>query len=92
MKVIVAGMPKTGTKTMQAVLQELGYTVYDLAENFQFLEEEWKKILNKGGSTDDFKKMFEHVDAVTDIPGCYFWDEIHKAFPESKVSNLMTKF
>ena len=34
MKVIVAGMPKTGTKTMKAALEELGYSVYDLIENF----------------------------------------------------------
>nr|XP_039263445.1 uncharacterized protein LOC120339396 [Styela clava] len=29
--------------------------------------------------------MFEDVDAVTDVPSCYFWEEIHKAFPDAKI-------
>ena len=86
MKVIVAGMPKTGTKTMKAALEELGFTVYDLLENFEHLNKDWQKIFNEGGTTEDFRRMFENVDAVTDVPGCYFWDEIYKAFPEAKVS------
>ena len=85
MKVIVAGMPKTGTKTMQAALTELGYKVYDYEENVLFLNDEWRKIYSEGGSTEDFYEMYKNVDAVTDVPPCYFWDEIHKAFPESKV-------
>ncbi|XP_078488985.1 uncharacterized protein LOC104266153 [Ciona intestinalis] len=85
MKVIVAGFSKTGTKTMQAALKELGYNVYDYMENFEFLENEWKQICTVGGSTKLFRKMYENVDAVTDLPGCIFWDEILKAFPEAKV-------
>ena len=86
MKVIVAGLPKTGTKCMQAALKELGYNVYDYMENFVYFEHEWHKILNGYGTTEDFQVMFENVDAVTDAPSCYFWDEIHKAFPEAKAS------
>ena len=88
MKVIVAGLSKTGTKTMQAALKDLGYNVYDYMENFEYLEDDWIKICKHGGTTEDFRRMFENVDAVTDLPGCYFWDEIHKAFPESKVKSL----
>nr|XP_039273077.1 uncharacterized protein LOC120347234 [Styela clava] len=29
--------------------------------------------------------MYKDVDAVTDYPAFYFWEEIHKAFPEAKV-------
>ncbi|XP_078481867.1 uncharacterized protein LOC100178838 [Ciona intestinalis] len=85
MKVIVAGYFKTGTKTMQAALTELGYNVYDWIENFEFLEKEWKQICTVGGSTELFRKMYENVDAVTDQPGCIFWDEILKAFPDAKI-------
>ncbi|XP_078481862.1 uncharacterized protein LOC100176328 isoform X3 [Ciona intestinalis] len=85
MKVIVAGFSKTGTKTMQAALTELGYNVYDYMENFEFLEKEWKQICTVGGSTELFRKMYENVDAVTDLPGCAFWDEILKAFPDAKI-------
>ncbi|XP_076805883.1 uncharacterized protein LOC143449531 [Clavelina lepadiformis] len=85
MKVICAGLSKTGTKTLQAALKEIGYNVYDHLENCLYLNKEWTKIITEGGTTEDFRRMFENVDAVTDIPGCYFWDEIHKAFPEAKI-------
>lgn len=85
MKIIVAGYPKTGTKTMDAALRTLGYSVYGHTENIFRLEKEWKKILSEGGSMEDFKKMYEDIDAVSDVPACFFWEEILQAFPEAKV-------
>ncbi|CAK8693210.1 unnamed protein product [Clavelina lepadiformis] len=85
MKVICAGFSKTGTKTMQAALKELGYNVYDFMENYKYLGNDWMKIFGHGGTTEDFYRMFENVDAVTDVPACCFWDEIHKAFPDAKI-------
>ena len=85
MKVIVAGFSKTGTKSMCAALKELGYKVYDHEEHFRFLGDKWTKILEEGGTTDDFRQMYEGVDAVTDVPAFYFWQEIHKAYPNAKV-------
>uniref|UniRef100_H2Z1X3 Sulfotransferase n=1 Tax=Ciona savignyi TaxID=51511 RepID=H2Z1X3_CIOSA len=29
--------------------------------------------------------MYENVDAVTDVPCCFYWDEILKAFPSTKI-------
>uniref|UniRef100_H2ZPT8 Sulfotransferase n=1 Tax=Ciona savignyi TaxID=51511 RepID=H2ZPT8_CIOSA len=89
MKVICAGMSKTGTKTMQCALKDLGYNVYDYMENFTYLRDDWRKIMTKGGTTEDFRRMFENVDAVTDLPACYYWDEIHKAFPDAKIILMM---
>nr|CAB3263096.1 uncharacterized protein LOC101242677 [Phallusia mammillata] len=85
MKVICAGMSKTGTKTMQLALQMLGYEVYDFLENYTILGDDWERIFKNGSTTEDFRRMYENVDAVTDIPAAYFWDEIHKAFPDSKI-------
>ena len=86
MKVIVASFSKCGTKTLASALRELGYEVYDFIENYEFLGDDWNKIFTEGGTTEDFRRMFEHVDAVCDMPCCHFWDEIHKAFPEAQVS------
>ncbi|CAK8680232.1 unnamed protein product [Clavelina lepadiformis] len=85
MKVIVAGFPKTGTKSMHIALRELGYDVYDFVENFWYLGKDWNKILTEGGSVDDFKRMYEDVDAGVDAPIFFFWKEIHEAFPNSKI-------
>jgi len=85
MKVIYAGYSKCGTKTMRSALTELGYEVYDFMENYEHLGDDWEKIFTTGGTTEDFRRMFENVDAVTDVPGCFFWEEIHRAFPEAKI-------
>lgn len=85
MKVIVAGMPKTGTKSMNAALKKLGYSVYDFPENAFLLSNEYENIVCKGWEISDFRRMYENVDAVVDFPAFYFWDEIHKAFPDAKV-------
>ncbi|XP_039254414.2 uncharacterized protein LOC120331409 [Styela clava] len=85
MKVIVAGYPKTGTKSMNWALTRLGYKVYDYPENVYLLQKEYKKIFTQGWTTEDFRRMYENVDAVVDIPAFYFWEEIHKAFPDAKI-------
>jgi len=85
MKIVVAGMPKTGTKSITAALSMLGYTVYDSEENFEYLHDEWMKIMTVGGTADDFRRMYSSVDATCDVPACYYWEEMHKAFPDAKV-------
>ena len=90
MKVIVAGFPKTGTKSINAALTELGYNVYDYLEHYLYHYNEWKKILNGDGTIDDFRNMYKDVDAVVDIPACFYWYEIHQAFPDAKVSTFKT--
>ena len=85
MKVIVAGLPKTGTKSLAKALRMLGMVVYDAEENFGILGNEWLKILAQGSSTEDFLKMYTGVDATCDIPSCCYWKEILKAFPDAKV-------
>nr|XP_018667268.2 uncharacterized protein LOC101242256 [Ciona intestinalis] len=85
MKVIFAGYIKTGTQSIKEALQILGYSTCDYFDNFWYLEKEWTKILTEGGSVDDFRKMYEGVDAVTGVPCNHFWKELHEAFPEAKI-------
>ncbi|CAK8677575.1 unnamed protein product [Clavelina lepadiformis] len=86
MKVIVAGYAKTGTKSMVVALSELGYNVYDYLDHFWYHGDKWAKILSSsGGSIEDFKEMYQSVDAVIDGPPYLFWEEILQAFPDAKV-------
>lgn len=85
MKVIVAGYPKTGTKTMVAALEQLGYTVFDYMENYEFLGEDWVRIMENGVKEGDFRRMYSRVDACTDMPCCFYWEEILREFPDAKV-------
>ena len=85
MKVVVAGLQKTGTLSMCVALQQLGYSTYHYIDNFLHLHKEWIKIYEDGGTTEDFHRMFKDVDAVADMPCAHYWDEILKAFPDTKV-------
>ena len=85
MKIICAGLSKTGTKTLAKALRTLGYTVYDHPEAMLLHHYEWIEIFEGKHSPDIFKKMYKDVDAVTDMPANQMWDRILEAFPESKV-------
>ena len=85
MKIIVAGCSKTGTKTMNSALTELGFKVYDTMEHLLHHCDNWIKIFKGKGSITDFKRMYENVDAVVDVPALLYWYEIHQAFPDAKV-------
>ena len=86
MKIIVAGYPKTGTKSMNQALSLLGYDSYDFLEHWWYHGREWIKILNHGATSSDFQQMYKDVDVVLDFPAFFFWKEIHDAFPDSKVN------
>ena len=86
MKIIGAGFSKTGTKSLHAALNKLGYEVYDYLEHFEYHREGWIKIFEGKGSIEDFKQMYQNVDAIVDLPVFHFWEEIHWAFPDAKVS------
>ena len=90
MKVICSGMSKTGTKTMATALTMLGYKVYDYEEQYFYLGDELLKILEDGWTTEDIKRIYKDVDAVTDLPGNLLWEEILKAYPDAKVIIFLT--
>ncbi len=85
MKLIVAGLPKTGTKSLQKCLEMLSYKVFDTRDNFLHYGEEWRRIMSAGGMPIDFRDMFSSVDACTDVPSVYYWEEMLAAFPDCKV-------
>ena len=85
MKVILAGISKTGTKSMVLALKGLGFNVHDYLEHYLYNRDAWLKICYDGGSIEEFREMYQGVDAVADSPAWYFWEELHLAFPDAKV-------
>uniref|UniRef100_H2ZK49 Sulfotransferase n=1 Tax=Ciona savignyi TaxID=51511 RepID=H2ZK49_CIOSA len=88
MKVICAGAPKTGTKSMAKALRILGYgSVYDIEEAIEYAFKEWEDVWE--GRSKDLSKMMDSVyadvDAVVDMPHSYFFDQFLDRWPESKV-------
>jgi hypothetical protein len=84
MKVICAGLPKTGTKSLASALRTLGYSVHDNDEQWTYHMDEYIPAL-ESKEMPDFAAMYANVDAVTDIPACFFFEEIFQAFPNAKV-------
>lgn len=84
MKVICVGMNKTGTKSITKALRQLGFTVFDWEEQiFDFLDH-WLDVF-QNGAKPDVNRVYQNADAVVDIPGNFFYEEILESFPECKV-------
>ncbi|XP_031567051.1 uncharacterized protein LOC116302014 [Actinia tenebrosa] len=84
MKFICPGLLKTGTKSLSQGLRILGYKVYDFDEQLLHFEEEFRGLYFSD-KVPDFYRMFKDVDAVVDLPCCFFFEELMEAFPEAKV-------
>lgn len=84
MKVICAGIGKTGTKSIAKALRHLGFTVFDWEEQIFDFMDHWVDVF-QNGAEPDIKRVYHNADAVVDIPGNFFWEEILDAFPECKV-------
>lgn len=83
MKVICAGIMKTGTCSLARALEVLGYKVYDFpSEDFEF--QEWLDSFQTD-RLPNFNEVFKGFDAVTDHPAAFWFEEISNAFPEARV-------
>jgi len=84
MKVICAGIPKTGTKSISKALRFLGFTVFDFEEqNLDFFDH-WVDVF-QNGTKPDIKRVYQHAEAVVDVPGTFIYEEILEVFPDCKV-------
>ena len=84
MKVICAGLAKTGTTSLAKALQVLGYNVYDFKEHYEFHLQQWLDSFETDRHPN-FKEIYQGVDAVTDVPPAFWFAEISATFPEAKV-------
>nr|XP_039269809.1 uncharacterized protein LOC120344580 [Styela clava] len=85
MKIICAGLGKTGTKTIAEALRIIGYNVHDVFEQFHYDKELWDKILDNTATIQDYQRILGNVDAVMDWPAAAVWENIMEAFPDAKV-------
>ena len=84
MKVICAGVGKTGTKSIAKALRHLGFNVFDWEEQILDFIDHWFDVF-QNGAEPHVKRVYQNADAVVDIPGNLFWEEILEAFPDCKV-------
>ncbi|CAG5080481.1 Oidioi.mRNA.OKI2018_I69.PAR.g9609.t1.cds [Oikopleura dioica] len=90
LQVINAGFSKTGTKTMNVILTELGYKVCDAPEAVYRHWQDWEKIANGEKPNEVIQKLFgpgnpDEYTACVDLPHNAYWELILKQFPDAKV-------
>ena len=86
MKVIGAGFGRTGTTSLKAALEKLGFgPCYHMTEVFAHPEhaEVWSAAAR--GEPADLEAVLEGYEATTDWPACTFYEELMERHPEAKV-------
>jgi len=85
MKLIGAGMPRTGTLTQKMSLEMLGLgPCYHMVDVLADLEQAdlWKQAL---AGEPDWNEIFDGFQSTVDWPGGYFYRELADFYPEAKI-------
>jgi hypothetical protein len=90
LKVIGAGLGRTGTHSTQVALNQLGFPCYHMVEVILNKENKshldfWRKVANSPGSRQDWEQVFSKYTATVDFPACAVWRELMEAYPDAKV-------
>jgi hypothetical protein len=85
-KIIGAGLPRTGTNTLKESLEQLGYKhVYHMKELLVNPDKlHYWKTLDETGDTD-WDALYSGYDGTVDFPGYPWYKEHMKRYPDAKV-------
>lgn len=88
--VIGAGLGRTGTLSLHAALERLGFAPCEHMTNCFAHPERFGLWLEaarrkRAGEPIDWRPLFTGYQATVDWPGAYFWRELIAAHPEAKV-------
>jgi hypothetical protein len=85
MKIIGAGMPRTGTLTQKMALEMLGFgPCYHMVDVLADLDQAqlWEDALD---GRPQWAEIFANFNSTVDWPGGYFYKELADFYPEAKV-------
>ena len=88
MRVIGAGFGRTGTTSLKAALQELGFgPSYSLSKVFAHPEHVgfWETAAGPAGEEVNWEEFLAGYEVAVDWPACSFYEELMEAFPEAPV-------
>jgi len=88
MKVVCAGLAKTGTTSLAKALRTLGFNVYDYKEHFTFHRQEWLDSFE----TDRFPNFKEMYHGVTPLPISHQHFGLRRLQPSSQKPKLYSLF
>ena len=85
MKVIGAGLPRTGTLSQKVALEMLGFgPCYHMVNVLGDLDlvPHWRRAVDGDAKWDE---TFEGFDSTVDWPGSFFYQELSDVYPDAKV-------
>lgn len=86
MEVIGAGFGRTGTLSLKAALEELGFgPCYHMTELFAHPEHADTWDAARRGEKVDWEGVLGDYEATVDWPGCTFYEELMRHYPDAKV-------
>lgn len=86
MRVIGAGFGRTGTTSLKAALETLGFgPCYHMTELFEHPEHTGSWDAARRGETVDWEGVLGGYAAAVDWPVCTFYEELMEAYPDAKV-------
>ncbi|MBC7160565.1 MAG: sulfotransferase family protein [Immundisolibacter sp.] len=86
LQVIGAGMGRTGTLSLKAALEQLGFgPCYHMTRIFEHIEHGpmWQQFA--AGARDDWDSLLGDFRAAVDWPASHFWRELAAFYPQAKV-------
>ncbi|MEO5708032.1 MAG: sulfotransferase family protein [Alteraurantiacibacter sp.] len=86
LKVIGAGLGRTGTLSLKLALEHLGFgPCYHMSEVIADLRRSVPLWIAAGRGQPDWDTIFDGFASTTDYPGCMFWADLAAHYPEAKV-------
>ncbi len=85
MKLIGAGLPRTGTLSQKVALEILGFgPCYHMVNVLGDLSEapKWRRAVD---GNPDWQDIFGEFQSTVDWPGSYFYEELSDVYPDAKV-------
>lgn len=86
LSVIGAGMGRTGTKSLQAALETLGFAPCDhfyKVWEMQSLWPVWGELID--GTSKDWERVYSNYKAAVDCPAWFYYRELAAFYPNAKV-------
>ncbi|KAL8961902.1 MAG: hypothetical protein Q9183_005238 [Haloplaca sp. 2 TL-2023] len=93
MKILIMGMPRSGTMSLVAALKKLGYTPYDFVDRLLTGHTAlWTDALRakyegkgKPWGREEFDRVLKGFDCVLDVPCTFFPAELSAAYPNALI-------
>lgn len=86
LEVIGSGLGRTGTKSLQSALDQLGFgPCYHMFEVFQDRERNMPLWVEAGAGRPDWDAIFAGYRSTVDYPSAAFWRELAAYYPDAKV-------